>query len=66
LWTATAPVTRYDPLPLGGVEVDVAVVGGGLAGITTAYLLKRAGRTVAVIESRRIGGGETGHTTAHP
>ncbi len=65
LWTATVPETRYDPLPPDGVEVDVAIVGGGLSGIATAYLLKKAGRTVAVIESRRVGSGETGKTTAH-
>src|SRR5438876_4635673 len=45
-------------------DVDVAVVGGGLAGITLAYLLKRAGRTVALVEARRLLDGVTGNTTA--
>jgi len=45
-------------------QVDVAVLGGGIAGVTTAYLLRRAGRTVALVEARRLLGGVTGHTTA--
>ena len=44
---------------------DVVVIGGGMTGLTTAYLLKRAGKRVAVLEKGRITGGETGHTTAH-
>jgi len=43
----------------------VAVVGGGITGLTTAYLLAKTGAKVVLLESRRIGDGETGHTTAH-
>ncbi|WP_035987361.1 FAD-dependent oxidoreductase [Leptolyngbya sp. KIOST-1] len=46
------------------VTVDVAVVGAGLAGVTTAKLLQQAGKTVALIEADRIGAGVSGHTTA--
>lgn len=46
------------------VEVDVAVVGGGIAGLASAYLLKQAGKTVAVIERDNVLKGVTGHTTA--
>ncbi|WOD37593.1 FAD-dependent oxidoreductase [Nodosilinea sp. E11] len=46
------------------IAVDVAVVGGGLAGVVTAKLLKQAGKTVALIEADRIGCGVSGHTTA--
>jgi glycine/D-amino acid oxidase-like deaminating enzyme/nitrite reductase/ring-hydroxylating ferredoxin subunit len=45
--------------------VDVAIIGGGITGITAARLLENSGRRVAVIESRRIGKGETEKTTAH-
>lgn len=46
------------------LEVDVAVVGGGILGITTALLCARDGASVAVLESDVVGGGVTGHTTA--
>jgi glycine/D-amino acid oxidase-like deaminating enzyme/nitrite reductase/ring-hydroxylating ferredoxin subunit len=44
---------------------DVVVVGGGLTGLSTAYLLKLAGKTVGVLERNRLGAVDTGHTTAH-
>ena len=47
------------------VETDVCVIGGGIAGLTTAYLLTRAGKKVVVIDDGPIGGGETARTTAH-
>ncbi|MFJ6416625.1 FAD-dependent oxidoreductase [Paeniglutamicibacter sp. NPDC091659] len=62
LWVATGGTTEYPGLR-GEVEVDVAVIGGGIAGLTAALALKRAGRTVAVIETAHVGTGVTGHTT---
>lgn len=47
------------------LEVDVCVVGGGIAGMTAAYLLASEGKSVVVIEKNVIGQGETAHTTAH-
>jgi len=49
----------------GAAKFDVAVIGGGITGLTVAYLLKQAGKRVAVFEKGTICGGETGHTTAH-
>jgi glycine/D-amino acid oxidase-like deaminating enzyme/nitrite reductase/ring-hydroxylating ferredoxin subunit len=63
LWLDTTPETRL-PVLQPGLAVDVVIVGGGLAGLTTAALLKEAGRTVAVVEARRIVHGVTGYTTA--
>jgi ribulose 1,5-bisphosphate synthetase/thiazole synthase len=47
------------------LEVDVAIVGGGIAGLTSAYLLKQSGLTVAVLDQKAIGAGTTGHTTGN-
>jgi glycine/D-amino acid oxidase-like deaminating enzyme/nitrite reductase/ring-hydroxylating ferredoxin subunit len=47
------------------ITVDVCVVGAGISGLTTAYLLGREGRKVAVLDDGPIGAGETGRTTAH-
>src|SRR5947209_707541 len=63
LWLATAAATDYRPVP-DGCDVDVAVIGGGIAGLTTALLLKREGARVAVLEAERVGTGVTGCTTA--
>ncbi|MFC6719511.1 FAD-dependent oxidoreductase [Natrialbaceae archaeon GCM10025810] len=64
LWLATTPDTDYDPLDSDDVDVDVAVVGGGITGLTAAIELKEAGHTVAVLESDRIVSKTTGNTTA--
>jgi glycine/D-amino acid oxidase-like deaminating enzyme/nitrite reductase/ring-hydroxylating ferredoxin subunit len=47
------------------ISCDVCVVGAGLAGITTAYLLSKEGKKVVVIDARAVGDGNTGRTTAH-
>ncbi len=64
IWIDTAPVP-HRPALSGDVSVDVCVIGGGITGLTSARLLKRAGMTVAVVDALSIGGGESGHTTAH-
>ncbi|MBD0328554.1 MAG: FAD-dependent oxidoreductase [Thermoleophilia bacterium] len=63
LWIESTPETSY-PALADGLEVDIAVVGGGIAGITAAFLLQREGRSVAVVDSKRILHGATGYTTA--
>jgi len=47
------------------LETDVCIIGGGISGLTTAYLLANAGKSVVVIDDGTIGGGETARTTAH-
>jgi glycine/D-amino acid oxidase-like deaminating enzyme/nitrite reductase/ring-hydroxylating ferredoxin subunit len=63
LWLATTPRTEFPSL-VNDAAVDVAIVGGGIAGLTAATWLKKGGRTVAVIEAGRILEGVTGYTTA--
>ncbi|MGQ0641573.1 MAG: FAD-dependent oxidoreductase [Gemmatimonadaceae bacterium] len=64
LWRSSTTTPRF---PARGFprHVDVAVVGGGITGLTAAYLLKRGGKRVAVFERERNGAGETGSTSAH-
>lgn len=62
-WIDSTPTANFPPLS-NNLSVDVAIVGAGIAGITPARLLKRAGKTVAVIESQQISTGVSGHTTA--
>ena len=62
-WIDTTPPTSYPPLD-GDRSVDVVVVGGGIAGVSTAWELARAGRTVAIVEADRVVTGVTGYTTA--
>jgi glycine/D-amino acid oxidase-like deaminating enzyme/Rieske Fe-S protein len=47
------------------ISTDVCIVGAGIAGLSTAYLLTRAGKSVVVVDDGPIGGGMTGRTTAH-
>jgi glycine/D-amino acid oxidase-like deaminating enzyme/nitrite reductase/ring-hydroxylating ferredoxin subunit len=64
-WAATVAAGVQDHAPLAGdLEVDVAIVGGGIVGLTSAHLLQRAGKRVAVLEARKIGRQVTGRSTA--
>lgn len=64
VWRATTSIPQFSPLP-GDQEADVCVIGGGIAGLTTAYLLSHSHKKVVLIEALEIGAGETGRTTAH-
>jgi glycine/D-amino acid oxidase-like deaminating enzyme/nitrite reductase/ring-hydroxylating ferredoxin subunit len=63
LWLAALPATSYPP-PSDERAFDVLVLGGGIAGLTTALLLKRGGARVAVVEAGRVGAGVSGNSTA--
>ena len=62
-WISSTPQTSY-PLLDHDIQVDIAIVGGGIVGITSAYLLSQEGYKIAIIEADRIIQGTTGHTTA--
>ena len=62
LWIATAPGTSYPPLE-SSRTADVVVLGAGIAGLTTALLLRRRGADVVLLEADRIGLGATARST---
>src|SRR4030095_9186272 len=64
VWMATAE-TPTEPTLQENIRTDVCIVGAGIAGMTTAYLLTLEGRSVVVLDDGAIGGGMTGRTTAH-
>ena len=63
-WTDSASMPVFPKIERD-MRADVVVVGGGVTGLTTAYLLTRNGRKVVLLERRRCAEVDTGHTTAH-
>ena len=63
-WTTSAAMPQFAALD-GDATADVVVVGGGITGLTAAYLLTPAGKSVAVLERGRCAQVDTGHTSAH-
>ncbi len=63
IWSQTCEIARREPLP-GDMKAEIAVIGAGMAGILIAAALQEAGHQVVVLESRRIGSGQTRNTTA--
>lgn len=64
VWAATAQLPAYSPLT-SDTAADVCIVGAGISGLTTAYLLTQVGKSVVVLDDGAIGSGMTGVTTAH-
>jgi glycine/D-amino acid oxidase-like deaminating enzyme/nitrite reductase/ring-hydroxylating ferredoxin subunit len=64
IWAASAALPQFPPLE-ENAHVDVCVVGAGISGLTTAYMLARAGKRVTVIDDKPVAGGMTQMTTAH-
>jgi glycine/D-amino acid oxidase-like deaminating enzyme/nitrite reductase/ring-hydroxylating ferredoxin subunit len=62
VWLATVDRPDYPTLDTD-LDVDLAVVGGGIVGLTTALLARREGARVAVLEARQVGAGTSGNTT---
>lgn len=63
-WMHSIEMPKFSPL-LHDLETEVCIVGAGLAGLTTAYLLQQEGLKVCVLEGFEVGHGQSGRTTAH-
>jgi glycine/D-amino acid oxidase-like deaminating enzyme len=63
LWE-DSQIPQFDKLS-ADVDCDVLVIGGGITGLTTTYLLKHSGKHVCLVERDRLARGNTGCTTAH-
>ena len=64
LWIASANEDKKTYKSLGEDKyADVCIIGGGLTGLTTAYYLSKAGKSVIVLEKDKIGNHTTGNTT---
>ncbi|WP_193782953.1 FAD-dependent oxidoreductase, partial [Streptomyces sp. E5N91] len=63
-WLQAAPGGAPRPALAEDLDVDVAVIGAGVAGLSAAWELTRAGRSVAVLEAGRVAAGVTGYTSA--
>src|SRR5215210_7658920 len=64
IWKDKAEETSFSSLNQD-LTVDVAIVGGGITGLTAAYILSKAGKKVAVLEARKVGEGATGSSTGN-
>jgi glycine/D-amino acid oxidase-like deaminating enzyme/nitrite reductase/ring-hydroxylating ferredoxin subunit len=63
VWISELP--EVAPALRANEKIEIAIIGAGIAGLTTAYLLARAGKRVLVLDSGQPGGGMTSRTTAH-
>ena len=63
IWSKTAGLPPF-PALAEDITTDVAVIGGGMAGMLTVYLLTRRGLDAVVLEAGHVGGGQTKNTTA--
>lgn len=63
-WSSSTSFPRFPKLA-GNTTADVVVIGGGITGLTTAFLLAKADKRVVVLDRRRCASIDTGHTSAH-
>lgn len=64
VWMATSKIASRVPIE-ADAQVDVCIVGAGIAGVTVAYMLAREGKSVVLLDDGPVGSGQTQRTTAH-
>jgi glycine/D-amino acid oxidase-like deaminating enzyme/Rieske Fe-S protein len=63
-WIDTKAMPKFSSLK-ENLSVDVCIIGGGIAGLTSAYLLLKEGKSVCILEAFGLASGQTARTTAH-
>jgi glycine/D-amino acid oxidase-like deaminating enzyme/nitrite reductase/ring-hydroxylating ferredoxin subunit len=64
IWQKDFEMIRFMPLHRD-VDADVCIIGGGIAGLTTAYVLMKEGKKICLLEDQEIGSGQSGRSSAH-
>jgi glycine/D-amino acid oxidase-like deaminating enzyme len=64
IWETYSAGSGFAPLN-ADITADVAIIGGGITGITAAQLIKNLGFKVAVLEAMQVGAANTGHSTGN-
>jgi glycine/D-amino acid oxidase-like deaminating enzyme/nitrite reductase/ring-hydroxylating ferredoxin subunit len=64
LWNDFADTTDF-PMLQKNIVADVAIIGGGITGISTGLLLSSKGKKVVIVEERKVGGGTSSHSTGN-
>jgi L-2-hydroxyglutarate oxidase LhgO len=64
-WESITKRSTHYPELTQNMDVDVVVIGGGITGVTTALQLIQAGKKVAILEAKRMGGVTTGYSTGN-
>lgn len=64
LWHETESLPSRPALPQEGIKAEAAVIGGGLCGVLISFYLSRRGVDTVLLEAGKLGGGQTGNTTA--
>lgn len=63
IWSMTTHMDAFPSLT-GNIKTEAAIIGGGMSGLLTAFLLQERGVETVVLEAEKIGGGQTKNTTA--
>lgn len=63
-WSAEINLKNYPPLT-ENITTEVCIIGAGISGLTTAYLLNKSGKKVVIVDDGQVAGGQTVRTTAH-
>lgn len=65
IWKASSQRGQEYPSLQQNIETDILIIGGGISGMACAALLAKSGKSITLIEGRKIGEGATGNSTGN-